>query len=67
MPEQEFADRVALVTGGSRGIGKAICLRLAQSGARVAINYATNESAALETKTLIEADGGEAEIFQAQL
>jgi len=67
MPEQEFADRVALVTGGSRGIGKAICLRLAQSGARVAINYATNESAALETKTLIEADGGEAEIFQAQV
>mgnify|MGYP001029619301 CR=1 FL=1 len=67
MPEQEFAGRVALVTGGSRGIGRAICLRLAQSGARVAINYAANEAAALETKALVEAAGGEANIFQAKV
>ena len=66
MPEQEFSGSVALVTGGSRGIGRAVCLRLAQSGARVAINYAANEAAAQETKAMIEAKGGSAEVFQAR-
>ena len=67
MPEQEFAGRVALVTGGSRGIGRAVCLRLAQSGAKVAINYAANEAAAQETQSQIEAEGGTAGIFQARV
>ena len=44
----------ALVTGGSRGIGKAICLQLAKQGFNILINYTSNESAALETKKLIE-------------
>ena len=46
--------RVALVTGGSRGLGRAICVHLAMAGcSTVAVNYNTNESAALETKALI--------------
>jgi 3-oxoacyl-[acyl-carrier protein] reductase len=67
MPEQEFSGRVALVTGGSRGIGREVCLRLAQSGARVAINHAANEAAAQETKAMIEAKGGSAEVFKARV
>ena len=42
----EFAGRTALVTGGSRGIGRSTCRMLAEHGARVAINYARNEEAA---------------------
>jgi 3-oxoacyl-[acyl-carrier protein] reductase len=42
----EFANRVALVTGGSRGIGRAVALRLAREGAHVAVSYATREAEA---------------------
>ena len=55
MAAKELAGRTALVTGGSRGIGRAVCVRLAQGGARVAINYASNEAAAREAKALVEA------------
>lgn len=48
------AGKVALVTGGSRGIGRGICLALARQGYAVAINYAGNEAAARETARLIE-------------
>jgi len=51
--------KTALVTGASRGIGRSIAERLAASGALVAINYAANEGAALETLNLVEAAGGE--------
>src|SRR4051794_19330184 len=44
---------VALVTGGSRGIGRAICLDLARLGYAVAINYTTNEAAAQETQAAL--------------
>ncbi len=46
MDETEFDTRTALVTGGSRGIGRAICARLGQAGVRVAVNYAQNADAA---------------------
>lgn len=49
---------VALVTGGSRGIGRAICQRLASLGATVAINYVANPSAAEETLRMVEEQGG---------
>jgi 3-oxoacyl-[acyl-carrier protein] reductase len=59
-PDRLFAGKTALVTGGSRGIGRACCVRLAQAGAKVAINYCSNEPAARETARLVEAAGGEA-------
>jgi 3-oxoacyl-[acyl-carrier protein] reductase len=49
---------IALVTGGSRGIGRAICLKLASLGATVGINYVANPAAADETLRQIEAEGG---------
>lgn len=55
--------KYVLVTGGSRGIGRAICTALAAKGYPVIINYASNEAAANETKALIEANGGTAELL----
>ncbi|MBK9342488.1 MAG: 3-oxoacyl-[acyl-carrier-protein] reductase [Dehalococcoidia bacterium] len=52
--------RVALVTGGSRGIGRAICIELAGRGAKVAVNYNTNPSLAEEVVATIAQSGGEA-------
>ncbi len=63
----EFAGRVALVTGGARGIGRACCLRLAAGGARIALNYAANHDAASETKAMVEAQGGVCELFPADV
>lgn len=53
----------ALVTGGSRGIGRAVCVKLAQMGYPVIINYSSNSAAAEETKKLIEDAGGKAELL----
>ena len=54
-----LAGKVAVVTGGSRGIGRAICLHLAGLGAKVVINYVSRPEAAEETKAQVEANGGE--------
>lgn len=53
----QLSGKVALVTGGSRGIGRAIALRLAQDGADVAINYRSNEEAAAESARAVDAAG----------
>ena len=57
MTEPAFAGRVALITGGSRGIGRATALRLAREGADVAISYASREADALRTLEEIRALG----------
>ena len=56
--------KIALVTGGSRGIGRAICQRLAALGAIVYINYVSRADAAEETKKMIIEAGGRAELLQ---
>ncbi|HKJ63763.1 MAG TPA: SDR family NAD(P)-dependent oxidoreductase, partial [Desulfopila sp.] len=55
--------KTALVTGGSRGIGRAVCIRLGQMGAKVYINYVSRPEAAEETKSVIEEAGGSAEVI----
>ena len=58
----ELREKVAVVTGGSRGIGRAVCVALARAGARVVVNYQGNEEAAAETLRQMRAEGGDGEI-----
>ena len=67
MTDGELSGRVALVTGGSRGIGRAICRRLAKAGAWVAINHSSSDAAAAETLAEIGADGGEGGVYRADV
>ncbi len=60
-------NRVALVTGASRGIGRAIALELAKRGAAVIINYNSSAQSAAEVVAQIEAEGGKAAAFQADV
>ena len=59
--------KIALVTGASRGIGRAIAIQLAAEGAKVAINFAGNTAKAEEVKSEIESNGGEALLVQADV
>lgn len=63
----ETLTRCALVTGGSRGIGRAVCLELARAGFAIAVNYAGNQQAAQETAEACRALGVKAEIFAADV
>lgn len=56
--------KYALVTGGSRGIGRAICEKLAEMNYHVLINYTSNEAAAQETAQLVEAKGSQATLLR---
>lgn len=60
----ETTQQYALVTGGSRGLGRAICVKLAQMGYSVLVNYQGNTAAAEETKQLVEEAGGTAELLK---
>ncbi|GFE22167.1 MULTISPECIES: SDR family oxidoreductase [Streptomyces] len=62
-----LSGKTALVTGGSRGIGRAISERLAREGARVGVHYGRDGTAAKETVSAIEAGGGQAFAIQAEL
>ena len=63
----KLENKVAIVTGGSGGIGQALCERLAQEGAKIAINYRSSVDEAKETKEKVEQIGSEAIIVQADL
>ncbi len=60
-------EKVAVVTGGARGIGRGIALTLAREGARVAVNYVNRADAAEEAVRLIREGGGEAQAIQADV
>ena len=62
-----MSEKVCLVTGGSRGIGRAICLRMAQEGYRIIVNYRTRADAAEEVCQAIAAAGGMARAFAADV
>ncbi len=59
-----LSGQVAVVTGGSRGIGRAVCLELAKQGAKVIVNYRGGEDAAAETVSLCKELGAEARPLQ---
>lgn len=62
-----LAGRVALVTGGGRGVGKGISMSLAAAGATVAVNYRRDEEAAAATVADIIANGGKAQAYAASV
>jgi glucose 1-dehydrogenase len=66
-PEQKFKDQVVIVTGSSSGIGKACAIHFAGQGAKVVVNYSSNEEEGKKTVDEIHERGGEAILIQADV
>lgn len=64
MEEYTSEGRVSIVTGASRGIGRAIAIQMAKDGGRIVVNYQGREDAARETAAMVEAVGGQAIVEQ---
>lgn len=62
--DNEFAGKTALVTGGSKGIGRAICVELARCGCKVIVNYRSDEAGAVETLSQVQAAGAQGAVSQ---
>jgi len=67
MKNLEFKGKVALITGASRGIGRAIAIELAKNGANIAINYNSNFKSAKQTQKLVNKTGVKSEIIKADV
>jgi 3-oxoacyl-[acyl-carrier protein] reductase len=67
MNSTEFKGKVALITGASRGIGRAIAIELAKNGAAISINYNSDIKSAKETQKLVNKTGVKSEIFKADV
>lgn len=63
----DLKNKVALVTGASRGIGRAIAIALANQGCEVYINYIGNDDKAMETKSVIESNGGKCNLVKVDM
>ncbi|MGB7068589.1 MAG: SDR family NAD(P)-dependent oxidoreductase, partial [Pyrinomonadaceae bacterium] len=60
LPRNLFAGKTAIVTGSSRGVGRATALRLAEGGANVVVNYLSNDGEAADTVRMCQESGVEA-------
>lgn len=67
LPSSLFAGKTAIVTGSSRGVGRATAVRLAEGGANVVVNYLSNEGEAAETVAMCEAHGTRAVAIKADV
>ena len=65
--KNEFEGKVALITGASRGIGRAIAINLAKNGANIVINYNSNLKAAKKTQKLVANEEVKSEIIKADV
>ena len=64
MMNEAIGAKIALVTGASKGIGRAICVELAKSGYRIVVNYMSDEKGAVDTLELVRKSGSDGQIMQ---
>jgi 3-oxoacyl-[acyl-carrier protein] reductase len=67
LPNNLFTGKTAIVTGSSRGVGRATALRLAEAGSNIVVNYLSNDAEALETAAMCKSRGAEAIVIKADV